>query len=54
MSTTKHSYSLKSRRLTRILKERTLLLYEYRFAAIMDKYPKWVNGDAPTYFPHQD
>jgi glutathione S-transferase len=23
-----------------------------RFAAIMDKYPKWVNGDAPTYFPH--
>ena len=32
MSTTKHSYSLKSRRLTRILKERTLLLYEYLFA----------------------
>ncbi|NDI13279.1 MAG: hypothetical protein EBZ20_07695 [Rhodobacteraceae bacterium] len=25
-----------------------------RFAAIMDKYPKWVNGDAPTYFPYQD
>ena len=24
-----------------------------RFAAIMDKYPKWVTGDAPTYFPHQ-
>ena len=23
-----------------------------RFAAIMDKYPKWVNGDAPTYFPN--
>ena len=25
-----------------------------RFAAIMDKYPKWANGDAPTYFPHQN
>jgi glutathione S-transferase len=24
-----------------------------RFARIMDKYPKWVNGDAPTYFPPQ-
>lgn len=23
-----------------------------RFAAIMGKYPKWVNGDAPTYFPN--
>ena len=22
-----------------------------RFAAIMDKYPKWSDGDAPTYFP---
>ena len=25
-----------------------------RFAAIMGKYPKWANGDAPTYFPHQN
>jgi len=25
-----------------------------RFAAIMDTYPKWANGDAPTYFPHQN
>lgn len=22
-----------------------------RFAAIMDKYPKWAEGDAPTFFP---
>ncbi|MBM1308848.1 glutathione S-transferase [Sulfitobacter mediterraneus] len=22
-----------------------------RFAAIMDKYPKWSDGDAPTFFP---
>ena len=25
-----------------------------RFVAIMDKYPKWANGDAPSFFPHQD
>jgi glutathione S-transferase len=25
----------------------------HQFAAIMDKYPKWVNGDIPTYFPYQ-
>ena len=25
----------------------------HQFADIMGKYPKWVNGDMPTYFPHQ-
>lgn len=25
----------------------------HQFAAIMGKYPKWVTGDMPTYFPHQ-